>query len=83
MGRRLADNGIMKEGDRLIYDGKFYQLVKNYDGCHVGVWITYARGHLSAVDAWVEISDSRAIQELAERLNTGLDKIVEGLWKSD
>ena len=84
MGRRLADEEMMVAGDRLIIDGKFYQLVDGFDGRQAGYWPRYAlvREGITA-ECWVEMSDRREIESVCDRLESGLDKIIEELWKDD
>ena len=84
MGRRLADNEIMVAGDRLIIDGKFYQLVDGFGGRLAGYWPRYAKARERiTAECWVEMSDRREIESVCDRLEAGLGKIIEELWKSD
>ena len=76
MGRRLDSYEIIQRGDLLYYKPGSAILANTYAGKRVYVYLrNYPHG-------WVE-EGAQTTETICAKLQIGLDRILEELWKSD
>lgn len=78
MGRRLAPHEILEVGDHLYYNGVFWMEVDGLRGELAGDYTNARRGSFC-----IRPGEDGGCQPVIDFVMIGLDKIIEGLWKSD
>ena len=77
MGRRLAGNEIIQRGDLLYYQPGRAVLADTYAGKPAYVYLRNYPG------GWVESGTQIGVDDICAKLQIGLDRILEELWKND